>query len=524
MPDNKKEQERAELHRTIWNIANELRGSVDGWDFKQYILGILFYRYISENISAYINADEHAAGHPTFNYAELPDADAEQAREDLVNVKGFFILPSELFENVLKHAASDENLNETLEKVFKNIEASAQGTDSEANFKGLFDDIDVNSNKLGGTVVRRNERLAKLITGIAAMKLGDYKENTIDAFGDAYEFLMGMYASNAGKSGGEYYTPQEVSELLTRIALVGKTEVNKVYDPACGSGSLLLKFAKILGKENVRQGFFGQEINITTYNLCRINMFLHDIDFDKFDIGHEDTLTKPLHWDDEPFEAIVSNPPYSIKWAGDENPLLINDPRFSPAGVLAPKSKADLAFIMHSLSWLATSGTAAIVCFPGVLYRGGAEQKIRKYLVDNNFIDCVIQLPDNLFFGTTIATCVMVLKKSKSENSTLFIDASREFIKVTNSNKLTPEHIEKIVGAYVNRVTVPYFTKLVPNDAIAAQDYNISVSTYVEQEDKREIVNITELNAEIKRIVAREDVLRREIDAIIAEIEGETNG
>lgn len=330
---------------------------------------------------------------------------------------------------------------------------------------------------------------------------------------------MGMYASNAGKSGGEYYTPQEVSELLTRIAVVGKTEVNKVYDPACGSGSLLLKFAKILGKENVRQGFFGQEINITTYNLSRINMFLHDIDFDKFDIVFGDTLTDPLHWDDEPFEAIVSNPPYSIKWAGDENPLLINDPRFSPAGVLAPKSKADLAFIMHSLSWLATSGTAAIVCFPGVLYRGGAEQKIRKYLVDNNYIDCVIQLPDNLFFGTSIATCIMVLKKSKSENSTLFIDASRECVKVTNSNKLTQANIEKIIVSYANRETEQYFTKLVQNSEIAAHEYNISVSTYVEHEDKREIVDITVLNTEIERIVAREDVLRREIAAIVAEIE-----
>jgi len=437
-----------------------------------------------------------------------------------VATKGFFILPSELFENVRKRAASDENLNETLETVFKNIESSAQGTDSEANFKGLFDDIDVNSNKLGGTVGRRNERLVKLMNGIADMKLGDYKDNTIDAFGDAYEFLMGMYASNAGKSGGEYYTPQEVSELLTRIALVGKTEVNKVYDPACGSGSLLLNFAKILGKENVRQGFYGQEINITTYNLCRINMFLHDVDFDKFDIGHGDTLTDPLHWDDEPFEAIVSNPPYSIKWAGDDNPLLINDPRFSPAGMLAPKSKADLAFIMHSLTWLATSGTAAIVCFPGVLYRGGAEQKIRKYLIDNNFIDCVIQMPDNLFFGTSIATCIMILKKSKRENSTFFIDASRECIKVTNNNKLTPGNIEKIVGTYIDRVTIKYFTKVVPNNEIAEQGYNLSVSTYVEQEDTREKVDITELNAKIERIVTRSDILRREIAAIIAEIEG----
>lgn len=520
MTDNRKEQERAELHRTIWGIANDLRGSVDGWDFKQYVLGILFYRYISENITAYINEGEREAGNAAFDYARLSDRESETAREDLVNTKGFFILPSELFENVLKRAAADENLNETLETVFKNIEASAQGTPSEDNFKGLFDDIDVNSNKLGGTVAKRNERLVKLLGGVGDMKLGDYRENTIDAFGDAYEFLMGMYAGNAGKSGGEYYTPQEVSELLTRLAIVGKTEVNKVYDPACGSGSLLLKFAKILGKENVRNGFYGQEINITTYNLCRINMFLHDIDYDKFDVGHGDTLTEPLHWDDEPFEAIVSNPPYSIKWAGDSDSLLINDPRFSPAGVLAPKSKADLAFIMHALSWLATSGTAAIVCFPGIFYRGGAEQKIRQYLIDNNFVDCVIQLPDNLFYGTTIATCIMVLKKSKSENSTLFIDASREFVKVTNSNKLTQENIEKIVGIYTDRADVEYTAKVVPNGDIAEQGYNLSVSTYVEQEDKREIVDITRLNAEIERIVAREDVLRREIDTIIAEIEG----
>jgi len=380
--------------------------------------------------------------------------------------------------------------------------------------------MDVNSNKIGSTVAQRNEKLIKLMNGIADMKLGNYKDNTIDAFGDAYEFLMGMYASNAGKSGGEYYTPQEVSELLTHITLVGKTDVNKVYDPACGSGSLLLKFAKILGKENVRQGFFGQERNHTTYNLCRINMFLHDIDFDKFDIGLGDTLIDPLHWDDEPFEAIVSNPPYSIEWVGDSNPLLINDPRFSPAGVLAPKAKSDFAFIMHSLSWLATSGTAAIVCFPGILYRSGSEQKIRKYLVDNNYVDCIIQLPDKLFFGTPIATCIMVLKKSKRENSTLFIDASREFVKVTNSNKLMQENIETILAAYIDRETVQHFTKLVLNSDIAVQDYNLSVSTYVEQEDKREVIDIIALNAEIERIVAREDVLRREINAIISEIEG----
>lgn len=519
MTDNRKEQERAELHRTIWNIANDLRGSVDGWDFKQYVLGILFYRYISENLTNYINEHEHEAGDTSFDYAKLSDEEAEQARGDMVNTKGFFILPSELFENVRKKAPNDENLNETLEAAFRSIESSAQGSASESDFKGLFDDLDVNSNKLGGTVAKRNEKLVKLLNGVGDMKLGDYKNNTIDAFGDAYEFLMGMYASNAGKSGGEYYTPQEVSELLTRITLVGKTEVNKVYDPACGSGSLLLKFAKILGRENVRIGFFGQEINITTYNLCRINMFLHDIDYDKFDIAHGDTLTDPKHWDDEPFEAIVSNPPYSIKWEGDNNPLLINDPRFSPAGVLAPKSKADLAFIMHSFSWLATSGTAAIVCFPGVMYRGGAEKKIRKYLIDNNFIDCVIQLPDNLFYGTSIATCIMVMKKSKADSSVMFIDASKEFVKVTNSNKLTEDNIKTILAAYSERTDKEHFVKVAPYADVVEQDYNLSVSTYVEQEDTREVIDIIKLNTEIEEIVAREQVLRDEINKIIAEIE-----
>ena len=520
MSDIRKEQERDELHKTIWGIADDLRGSVDGWDFKSYVLGMMFYRYISENLTNYINAGEAEAGNTDFDYAKLSDEDAEQARADLVNTKGFFILPSELFVNVRARAARDENLNETLEKVFKHIEESAKGSVSEDDFAGLFDDIDVNSNKLGATVAKRNDKLVKLMNGIGEMKLGNYKDNTIDAFGDAYEYLMGMYASNAGKSGGEYFTPQEVSELLTRLAVVGKTEVNKVYDPACGSGSLLLKAAKILGKENIRQGFWGQEINLTTYNLCRINMFLHDIDFDKFNIACEDTLISPQHWDDEPFEVIVSNPPYSIKWAGDENPILINDPRFSPAGVLAPKSKADLAFIMHSLSWLATGGTAAIVCFPGIMYRGGAEQKIRKYLVDNNYVDCIIQLPDNLFFGTPIATCIMVLKKSKKDSGVLFIDASKECVKVTNNNKLTDKNITNILNEFISRENVAHYAHLAAYDEIVKNEYNLSVSTYIEAEDTREVVDIVKLNAELKEIVAREQVLREEIDRIIAEIEG----
>jgi type I restriction enzyme M protein len=515
-----KEQERTELHRAIWQIANDLRGSVDGWDFKQYVLGMLFYRFISENLTSYINADERRVAKMDFDYANLSDKEAEFGRADTVKEKGFYILPSELFVNVRKNARSDTNLNETLTRVFRNIESSAKGANSENDIKGLFDDLDVNSNKLGNTVEKRNQKLTKLFESIGDLRLGNYSDNTIDAFGDAYEFLMGMYASNAGKSGGEFYTPQEVSELLAEVTTVGKKEVNKVYDPACGSGSLLLKFAKVLGKENVRQGFYGQEINLTTYNLCRINMFLHDINYNNFDIAHGDTLTDPKHWDDEPFDAIVSNPPYSIKWDGDANPLLINDPRFSPAGVLAPKSKADLAFTMHMLSWLSTSGTAAIVEFPGVLYRGGAEGKIRKYLIDNNYVDAVIQLPPDLFFGTTIATCIIVLKKSKKDNKTLFIDASAEFVRGGNKNKLSEKNRLKILDAFSTRKDTEYFAKLVDNRTIAENDYNIAISSYVVREDTREVVDITDLNARIVQIVARQNELRLAIDEIVAGIEG----
>ena len=512
-----KDQERAELHKSIWQIANQLRWSIDGWDFKQYVLGMLFYRFISENLTKYINDNEPESG---FDYRELNDVEAEFGRADTVKEKWFYILPSELFVNVVKQAKNNPNLNETLSKVFKNIESSANGAESEDDIKGLFDDFNVNSNKLGGTVEQRNKKLTELLESIANLKLGNYADNTIDAFGDAYEYLMAMYASNAGKSGGEYYTPQEVSELLAEITTVWKTEVNKVYDPCCGSGSLLLKFAKVLWKENVRQWFYGQEINLTTYNLCRINMFLHDINYEKFDIAHWDTLMQPKHWDDEPFDAIVSNPPYSINWEGDANPLHINDPRFSPAGVLAPKSKADLAFTLHMLAWLSTTGTAAIVEFPWVLYRGWAEAKIRKYLIDNNYVDAVIQLPPDLFFGTTIATCIMVLKKSKSDNKTLFIDASAEFIRGSAKNTLSEANRKKILDAYIARKNSKYFATLVDNSTIAENDYNIAVSSYVEQEDTREVIDIKELNKKIEKIVARQSELRESIDEIVSEIEG----
>ncbi len=515
-----KEAQRAELHKTIWRIANDLRGSVDGWDFKTYVLGILFYRFISENLAAYLNDLERKAGVPDFEYSKIADSEAEFGRKVTVEEKGFYILPSELFDNVRKHAPRDENLNETLERVFKNIEGSAVGADSEDDIKGLFDDLDVNSAKLGNTVAKRNEKLVKLLDAIGDLPLGNFEDHSIDLFGDAYEYLMQMYASQAGKSGGEYYTPQEVSELLARITVVGKTEVNKVYDPAVGSGSLLLKFQKVLGPGKVRQGFYGQEINLTTFNLARINMFLHDVPYERFSLAHGDTLTDPQHWDDEPFEAIVSNPPYSIRWEGDANPLLINDPRFAPAGVLAPKSKADLAFTMHILSWLAVNGTAAIVEFPGVLYRAGAEAKIRKYLIDNNYVDAVIQLPSDLFFGTTIATCIIVLKKSKADNAVLFINASAEFLRGGNKNKLTEANQRRILDSFTARADVAHFARLVANGDIAGNGYNIAVSSYVEAEDTSETVDIAALNAEIARIVARQSELRTAIDAIVADLEG----
>ncbi|MDO6994879.1 type I restriction-modification system subunit M [Brachyspira innocens] len=528
MADNKSIMERDELHSKIWKIADDLRGSVDGWDFKQYVLGMLFYRYISEHLANYLNQNEWDAGLKDFNYASLKDEDVEHVKKETIEEQGFFIYPSELFENIRKEANNQEakkdgkekhDLNEKLQKIFKDIENSAKGTKSEEKIAGLFDDIDVNSNKLGPTVLKRNERLKKLINGIADIELGDFKDHSIDAFGDAYEYLMGMYASSAGKSGGEFFTPQEVSELLTRIAVTGKSEIRRVYDPACGSGSLLLKFKKILKDEEKKIHYFGQEINITTYNLCRINMFLHDIGYSKFDIAHGDTLTEPKHKDDQPFDAIVSNPPYSIKWEGEDNTLLINDPRYSPAGILAPKSKADFAFIMHSLSWLDTAALAAIVCFPGIMYRGGAEQKIRKYLIDNNYIECIIQLPDNLFYGTQIATCIMVLSKSKIDGNTLFIDASEDYEKATNNNKLSDKNIEDILSYFKGRETKKYKCYLASKEEIESQDYNLSVSTYVEQKDTREKVDIKILNKELEEIVLEENKLRKDIAKIIEEIE-----
>ena len=515
---NIKEREREELHKTIWKIANELRGSVDGWDFKQYVLGLLFYRFISENIENYVNENQRKAGITDFQYRNISDEEALLGKSQILDEKGFFILPSELFCNIRKGADKNENLNVVISNVFNNIESSARGSASEDDVKGLFDDFTID-NKLGNTVDERNEKLVKLLNAIGDLNFGDYEDNNIDLFGDAYEFLMTMYASSAGKSGGEFFTPQEVGELLARIVIMDKTSVNKVYDPACGSGGLLLKFAKILGKENVREGFFGQEINLTTYNLARINMFLHNINYNNFSIERGDTLIHPAHWNDEPFDAIVSNPPYSIKWAGKSNPILINDERFAPAGILAPESKADLAFTMHMLSWLSPKGTAAIVEFPGVLYRGGAEQKIRQYMIDNNFVDTVIQLPPDLFFGTSIATCILVIKKNKLDNNILFVDASEECVRNTNKNKLSNDNINHIVNLIKDRKTVENKSYLATYDEVKDNDYNISVNSYLKTNSDDNNIDIIEVNKKIAEVVPKQQKIRMELEEIIKELE-----
>lgn len=520
--ENKETIQRAELHRKIWAIADDVRGAVDGWDFKQYILGILFYRFISENITEFFNYAEHEAGDLEFDYAKISDEEAEEDfRPNTVEDKGFFILPSQLFENVVKNAKDNENLNTDLANIFKEIEASAIGYPSEDDIKGLFEDVDTTSNRLGGTVAEKNKRLTDILTGIGEINFEKFENNEIDAFGDAYEYLISNYASNAGKSGGEFFTPQTVSKLLARLVMDGKKNINKVYDPTCGSGSLLLQMKKQFDEHIIDDGFFGQEINMTNFNLARMNMFLHNVNYNDFSIKRGDTLLNPLHKDEKPFDAIVSNPPYSIKWIGDNDPTLINDERFAPAGKLAPKSYADYAFIMHSLSYLSSKGRAAIVCFPGIFYRKGAEKTIRQYLVDNNFIDCVIQLPENLFFGTSIATCILVMAKNKTENKILFIDASKEFKKETNNNILEEKNIKNIVEEFRERKEKEYFSRYVDRTEIEENDYNLSVSTYVEKEDTREKIDIKVLNKKIEENVKKINELRASIDEIVRELSDE---
>lgn len=511
-------KQREELQAAIWKIANEVRGAVDGWDFKQFVLGTLFYRFISENFVLFMeNGDE------SIDYTNWPDEQLSQENiNNVITEKGYFIYPSQLFSHIAKNANTNPNLNTDLAAIFTAIEGSANGYDSEHDIKGLFADFDTTSNRLGNTVEEKNRRLAAVIKGVESLDFGNFEDNEIDLFGDAYEFLISNYAANAGKSGGEFFTPQNVSNLIARLATYGKTTVNKIYDPACGSGSLLLQAKKLFGEYFSEEGFFGQEINHTTYNLARMNMFLHNINYVKFDIALGDTLLHPQYGDQKPFDAIVSNPPYSVNWVGSDDPTLINDDRFAPAGVLAPKSKADFAFVLHSLNYLSPRGRAAIICFPGIFYRGGAEQKIRKYLVDNNFVESVISLPPNLFYGTSIAVNILVLSKHKTEPKTQFIDASGEnfFKKETNNNVLLPEHTDRILDIFGNKEEVQYVATLVDNAQIAENDYNLSVSSYVEAEDKREIIDINKLNTEVTETVKRIDTLRADIDEIIKELEG----
>ena len=509
-------EQRKELQRRIWQIANDVRGAVDGWDFKQYVLGTLFYRFISENFAAYIEG-----GDDSVNYAALSDVViTPEIRDDAVKTKGYFIYPSQLFVNVAAKASTNESLNTELAKIFSLIESSAIGYPSERDIRGLFTDFDTTSNRLGNTVKDKNARLAAVLKGVADLDFGTFDDSHIDLFGDAYEFLISNYAANAGKSGGEFFTPQQVSKLIAQLAMHGQTSINKIYDPACGSGSLLLQAKKHFDQHIIEDGFFGQELNHTTYNLARMNMFLHNVNYDKFNIQLGDTLTAPHFGDDKPFDAIVSNPPYSVKWKGSDDPTLINDDRFAPAGVLAPKSKADFAFVLHALSYLSSKGRAAIVCFPGIFYRSGAEQKIRQYLVDNNYVETVISLAPNLFFGTTIAVNILVLSKHKPNTTIQFIDASGLFKKETNNNALLDTHIDQIMAVFDSKANVDHFAQSVPLEKVAANDYNLSVSSYVAAQDNRELVNIAQLNAELKTTVAKIDQLRKDIDAIVAEIEG----
>ena len=451
-------QQRAELQRKIWQIANDVRGSVDGWDFKQYVLGTLFYRFISENFTNYIEADDESV-----NYAKLPDEIiTPEIKIDAIKTKGYFIYPSQLFKNVVVTANTNPNLNTELKQIFSDIENSATGYPSEQDIKGLFADFDTTSNRLGNTVADKNSRLAAVLKGVAELDFGDFEDNHIDLFGDAYEFLISNYAANAGKSGGEFFTPQCVSKLIARLALYGQDKVNKIYDPAAGSGSLLLQAKKQFDEHIIEEGFFGQEINHTTYNLARMNMFLHNINYDKFDIALGNTLMNPQFGDDKPFDAIVSNPPYSVKWIGSDDPTLINDERFAPPGVLAP----------------------------------------------------------NLFYGTSIAVNILVLSKHKPNTQTQFIDASSLFKSATNNNILEEEHIEQILKLFADKEDVPHLAKSVSFEEIAQNDYNLAVSSYVEQKDTREVINIDELNAQIRKTVANIDRLRAEIDKIVAEIEG----
>lgn len=470
-----------QFYNTIWEAAGDPHLSIEIRSYKHYIIGLLFYKYLSDKLSIFINKFKIEHGNVDFDYSKQGDEVAEEIREYIINHMGYFLLPSELFSNLKKKFIMNENLNKTIQKAFVIIENSTNGTYSRYNFKSLFDGISFDSIILGDNENQHNSNVIKIIDSMNSIYSLDYQDDSFNIFGEVYDYLMDMLYFYENKQSGNSYTTKEVSELLTKISLVGRTEVNKVYDPACRNGSSLTNFTKILGLDNIKRGFYGEEKNSTTLNLCRINMLIHNIDLNKINLVCDDTLQSPMHWEEGTFDIIVSNPHCEFHWEENNNSLLINDPRFSPVETLEPKNIGDLAFVMHSLYMFAPNGTASIVCFSGVLSRGGSEKKFRQYLVDNNYIDCIIQLPKKLFFGISIADCIIVLKKSKKVKNILFIDASNRFVKIGKRCKLSEDNITNIIESYTNRKDEDYISCVVDNKKIFKQDYSLSVTNYIKK-------------------------------------------
>ncbi|QCZ36599.1 type I restriction-modification system subunit M [Mycoplasma nasistruthionis] len=518
---------KTELRKAVMAIANKNRGKLNSYEFAPYVFGALFYRFLSTKITNYINEQEqdvqnynYELDFETFSDENISNnSDIKETVKYIADDLGYFIKPSDLFNNVLKKVDTNENLNQDLRRIFVSIVESSKGKDSEEDFEGLFDTFDFNKSALGNNLSEKNEFFAYILKEINNIPIDSVEDSGIDVFGEVYEYLISAYGNDSNREAGAYFTPETVSVLLSKIVTNGKTEIDSIYDPTCGTGSLLLQTRKIHGEGFVKNGYFGQEIKNESYNLARMNMFLHDLNFTEFKIRLGDTLKEP-YFVNQKFEAVVSNPPYSLKWNLDKNPVLLQDERFQNAGVLAPSSKADLAFVLHSLHYLSAKGVAAIVCFPGVFHRGGAEQKIRQYLVENNYIDTIIELPQNLFFGTGISTYILVMKKNKqNDRNIMFINASKLFKKEGKHNILTDENIAQIIDLFSSRKEEQYLSKIVTPDEIKENNYNLSVSNYVEIENTKPVIDIKELNAKIKATSKKINELRAEIDQIIEELE-----
>lgn len=494
------EEQKRLLEQQLWKIADELRGKMDADEFRDYILGFIFFKYLSEK--QYIFANELLETETVKDYLKVTNVeDLEAIRDDSLIKLGYFLKPDELFCSIAKkgngNTESESNfILEDLERILNGIEQSTMGTDSEDDFNKLFEDLDLSSTKLGRTVDARNKLIAKVLQHLDKIDFA-LKEADSDVLGDAYEYLIGQFASGAGKKAGEFYTPQQVSKILAKIVATGKKRIKAVYDPTCGSGSLLLR----VSRETEVSEFFGQELNRTTYNLARMNMILHGVHYSKFDIKQEDTLVEPQHFDMR-FEAIVANPPFSANWKGKDNPLNENDERFSQYGRLAPVSAADFAFVQHMIHQLADNGTMACVLPHGVLFRGAAEETIRQYIIEKqNYLDAVIGLPANIFYGTSITTCILVLSKCRVNDDTiLFIDASKEYEKEGNKNKLTEENIDKIINTYRERKTIDKFSYVAPISEVKENDYNLNIPRYVDTFEEDEPIDLTEIANELKAL------------------------